>query len=58
VKGLDPIWLTVIATVVAIDQWIGSGKVSLDHVFPANWIPWLWARPDFSAASSALCWPL
>jgi hypothetical protein len=45
VKGLDPIWLTVIATLVAIDQWIGSGKVSLDHVFPADWIPWIvgWA---------------
>jgi hypothetical protein len=45
VKGLDPIWLTVIATVVAIDQWIGSGKVSLDHVFPGTWIPWIvgWA---------------
>jgi hypothetical protein len=45
VKGLDPIWLTVIATVVAIDQWIGSGKVSLDHVFPGDWIPWIvgWA---------------
>jgi hypothetical protein len=45
VKGLDPIWLTIIATVVAIDQWIGSGKISLDHVFPADWIPWIvgWA---------------
>jgi hypothetical protein len=45
VKGIDPIWLTVIATVVAIDQWIGSGKVSLDHVFPGDWIPWIvgWA---------------
>ena len=40
-KGLDPIWLTVIATLVAIDQWIGGGKVSLDHVFPADWIPWI-----------------
>jgi hypothetical protein len=45
VKGIDPIWLTVIATVVAIDQWIGSGKVNLDHVFPGGWIPWIvgWA---------------
>ena len=44
-KGLDPIWLTVIATIVAIDQWIGSGKISLDHVFPGDWIPWIvgWA---------------
>jgi hypothetical protein len=45
VKGIDPIWLTVIATLVAIDQWIGGGKVSLDHVFPGDWIPWIvgWA---------------
>jgi hypothetical protein len=44
-KGIDPIWITVIATVVAIDHWIGSGKVDLHHVFPDAWIPWIvgWA---------------
>jgi hypothetical protein len=44
-KGLDPIWLTVIATIVAIDNWIGGGKVDLHHVFPELWIPWIvgWA---------------
>jgi len=40
-KGIDPIWLTVITTVVAIDNWIGSGKVDLHHVFPDGWIPWI-----------------
>jgi hypothetical protein len=44
-KGIDPIWITVIATVVAIDNWIGGGKVDLHHVFPDAWIPWIvgWA---------------
>jgi hypothetical protein len=44
-KGIDPIWITVVATVVAIDHWIGSGKVDLHHVFPDAWIPWIvsWA---------------
>src|SRR5262249_52152088 len=41
VKGIDPIWLTVITTVVAIDNWIGGGKVDLHHVFPDAWIPWI-----------------
>jgi hypothetical protein len=57
VKGLDPIWLTVIATLVAIDQWIGGGKISLDHVFPANWIPWIVGWAGFTGGILALCWP-
>jgi len=40
-KGIDPIWLTVISTLVAIDNWIGGGNVSLAHVFPSGWIPWI-----------------
>ena len=44
-KGISPIWLTVVATVVAIDQAIGGGTISLDHVFPETWAPWIkgWA---------------
>ena len=51
-KGIDPIWLTVITTVVAIDNWIGSGKVDLHHVFPDGWIPS--AGLDSWAVSSGL----
>jgi len=39
-KGINPIWLTVLAALIAFETNIATGNINLHNVLPEAWIPW------------------
>src|SRR6266436_4230159 len=45
-KGINPIWLTVVGLFLALQTNIATGNISLHFVLPEAWVPWAvgWAK--------------
>jgi hypothetical protein len=40
-KGIDPKWTMYLGLLVAVDQAIGHGTVSLTNLIPEDWVPYV-----------------
>lgn len=41
ITGINPLWITGLSFLITIQTGIATKNVSLDHVFPTTWIPWV-----------------
>jgi hypothetical protein len=48
-KGIDPKWTVYLGLLVAIEQAIGHGTVSLTNLVPADWAPYITSWCNFLA---------
>lgn len=57
-KGIDPKWTMYLGLLVAIEQAIGHGTVSLTNLIPADWAPYITSWCNFLAfiGTSIMTW--